>query len=47
MPLGIVFLIMHRHEKKLDAQFEQAMNEIDDRNRYISSDVIEEFRWYG
>jgi hypothetical protein len=34
---------MSRHEKKLDDKLEQALNDID-RNRYISKDVIEEFR---
>tara|TARA_R110000796_G_scaffold55396_1_gene128963 strand:- start:765 stop:896 length:132 start_codon:yes stop_codon:yes gene_type:complete len=43
MPIGIILLIMHRHEKKLDDKLEQALNDMD-RNRYISQDVIEEFR---
>jgi hypothetical protein len=43
MPIGIILLVMSRHEKKLDDKLEQALNDID-RNRYISKDVIEEFR---
>ncbi len=44
MPIGIILLVMHRHEKKLDDKLEQALNDMTVRNRYISEDVIEEFR---
>ena len=43
MPIGILLLVMHSHQKELDARLEQALNDMD-RNRYISADVIEEFR---
>lgn len=44
MPIGIILLVMSRHEKKLDKKLEQALNDMTVRNRYISEDVIEEFR---